>query len=153
MKTELTKELKEKFVTQYWGQKVAIYKSDTAIKLVVGHHSVNINDIDKVVLKSLYAITDEDAIEVARLLYGDSNDFEIEFNSAGITSVSPFGLPCYGPTVNIHWNGVLNYERANSEDYYFAYQYLQSKGYALPWMGYSVEELVEAGWVKLTPNN
>jgi len=27
--------------------------------------------------------------------------------------------------------------------------YLRSKGYALPWMGLSVEELVDAGWVKL----
>lgn len=30
-----------------------------------------------------------------------------------------------------------------------AYQYLQSKGYALPFMGYTVEELIEAGWIKL----
>lgn len=29
------------------------------------------------------------------------------------------------------------------------YQYLQSKGYAVPFMGLSVEQLVEYGWVKL----
>ena len=27
--------------------------------------------------------------------------------------------------------------------------YLRSKGYALPWMGLSVEEMVDAGWIKL----
>lgn len=27
--------------------------------------------------------------------------------------------------------------------------YLRSKGYVLPWMGLSVEKLVEYGWVKL----
>jgi hypothetical protein len=27
--------------------------------------------------------------------------------------------------------------------------YLRSKGYALPWMGLSVDEMVEAGWIKL----
>lgn len=30
--------------------------------------------------------------------------------------------------------------------------YLRSKGYALPWMGLSVEDLVEYGWVKLKEN-
>lgn len=27
--------------------------------------------------------------------------------------------------------------------------YLRSKGYALPWMGLSVEQLIEYGWIKL----
>lgn len=27
--------------------------------------------------------------------------------------------------------------------------YLRSKGYALPWMGLSVEEMIQAGWIKL----
>ena len=27
--------------------------------------------------------------------------------------------------------------------------YLRSKGYAIPWLGLSVEEMVEAGWIKL----
>lgn len=30
-----------------------------------------------------------------------------------------------------------------------AYQYLQSKGYVLPWMGLSVQEMIEACWIKL----
>lgn len=29
------------------------------------------------------------------------------------------------------------------------YQYLQSRGYALPWMGLSVEDLISYGWIKL----
>ena len=29
------------------------------------------------------------------------------------------------------------------------YDFLRSKGYALPWMGLSVEKLVEYGWVVL----
>ena len=27
--------------------------------------------------------------------------------------------------------------------------YLRSKGYALPWLGLSVEEMIEAGWIKI----
>jgi len=34
-----------------------------------------------------------------------------------------------------------------------SYQYLQSKGYALPYLNYSVEELVNKGWIKLTTTN
>lgn len=31
--------------------------------------------------------------------------------------------------------------------------YLRSKGYALPWMGISVEEQISKGWVKLSTRN
>lgn len=32
----------------------------------------------------------------------------------------------------------------------FDYDYLRSKGYAFSWMGLSVEEMVQADWIKLT---
>lgn len=31
----------------------------------------------------------------------------------------------------------------------FAMDWLRSRGYAIPWMGLSIEEMVEAGWIKL----
>lgn len=31
----------------------------------------------------------------------------------------------------------------------YVFDYLRSRGYALPWMGLSVEQLIEYGWVKL----
>lgn len=37
----------------------------------------------------------------------------------------------------------------HSDNILNAYDYLRSRGYALPWMGLSVEELVNRGWVKL----
>jgi len=46
----------------------------------------------------------------------------------------------------------------NTEKYYTEYpicltaescDFLRSKGYAMPWMGVSVEKLVEYGWIKL----
>lgn len=36
--------------------------------------------------------------------------------------------------------------------YYWSFidvDYLRSKGYALPWMGLSVEEMIQAGWIRL----
>ncbi|MDR4892247.1 MULTISPECIES: hypothetical protein [unclassified Chryseobacterium] len=32
------------------------------------------------------------------------------------------------------------------------FDYLRSKGYALPWMGLSVEKMIEYGWIKLKEN-
>lgn len=37
----------------------------------------------------------------------------------------------------------------NESDISIAVDYLRSRGYALPWMGLSVDEMVEAGWIKL----
>ena len=31
----------------------------------------------------------------------------------------------------------------------FSFDYLRSKGYALDWLEFSVEEMIEAGWVRL----
>ena len=31
----------------------------------------------------------------------------------------------------------------------YSTDYLRSRGYALPWMGLSVDEMVESGWIKL----
>lgn len=41
----------------------------------------------------------------------------------------------------------------NSTDILHAYDYLRSRGYALPYMGVSVETLVEWAWVKLKDTN
>lgn len=37
----------------------------------------------------------------------------------------------------------------NSTDILHGFDYLRSKGYALPWMGYTVEQLISFGWLKL----
>ena len=46
------------------------------------------------------------------------------------------------------------YERSTFDElfYYWSFEdvdYLRSKGYALPWMGLSVDEMVKSGWIKL----
>ena len=148
---ENTLENKSKFFAIYWGQEVAIQNDGGGTGFVYDINEYTITDIryDFLELKSLSQISDEDAIEVARILYGESDNFAIEFNAAGITSVSPYGLPCYGNTIDINWSGEVSYEAASSMSILKAYDYLRSKGYALPWMGLSVEQLVEYGWVKL----
>lgn len=149
---QITPEIKEKIFALYFGQRVAKCEPEDVLLEVVG----DIYDIPHLVrmewfieLKSLSTITNEDAIGVAKIMYGPDGDFDIEFNSSGLTSVSPFGLPCYTDTINICWDGNISYERAKSLQVIEATDYLRSKGYALPAFGYSVDELVEAGVFKL----
>ena len=113
--------VKCRFFAQYWGQQVQRYENNNYKKVVNGFIETNLQDKDYLLLKPISKITDEDAISMYR------------------------GLE-------------RNYESANQflEDYKsigFLEQsevdFLRSKGYAVPFMGYSVDELVKMGWVQL----
>ena len=113
--------VKCRFFAQYWGQQVQRYENNNYKKVVNGFIETNLQDKDYLLLKPISKITDEDAISMYR------------------------GLE-------------RNYESANQflEDYKsigFLEQsevdFLRSKGYAVPFMGYSVDDLVKIGWVQL----
>lgn len=74
-------------------------------------------------LTPLSSITDEDAIKVARMLnYGFNDELAIQYAMDYVKNIN----------------------------YISVYQYLQSKGYALPWNGLSVDDLISYGWLKLS---
>ena len=112
--------VKCRFFAQYWGTKT-LYVGVVGL-VEIGKGGWNLKHPDFFLqLKPLSKITDEDAISMYR------------------------GLE-------------RNYESANQflEDYKsigFLEQsevdFLRSKGYAVPFMGYSVDELVKMGWVQL----
>ena len=112
--------VKCRFFAQYWGTKT-MYVGGVGL-VEIGNGGWNLKHPDFFLqLKSLSKITDEDAISMYR------------------------GLE-------------RNYESANQflEDYKsigFLEQsevdFLRSKGYAVPFMGYSVDDLVKIGWVQL----
>ena len=112
--------VKCRFFAQYWGTKT-LYVGGVGL-VEIGKGGWNLKHPDFFLqLKPLSKITDEDAISMYR------------------------GLE-------------RNYESANQflEDYKsigFLEQsevdFLRSKGYAVPFMGYSVDELVKMGWVQL----
>ena len=113
--------VKCRFFAQYWRQQVQRYENNNYKKVVNGFIETNLQDKDYLLLKPISKITDEDAISMYR------------------------GLE-------------RNYESANQflEDYKsigFLVQsevdFLRSKGYAVPFMNYSVEDLVKMGWVQL----
>lgn len=114
---------KSRFFAQYWGQKVLMH-SEKQIFPHGNNWGSSINYKDYLELKPLSNISDE--------------DFNLIMND-GIMNPDPsIGDPVFTFEV-----GGLRLSDLTTTDY------LRSKGYALPWMGLSVEELVIYGWVKL----
>jgi hypothetical protein len=127
MKAEITNENKAKFFALYWMQDVLMCKHYNKPITLIGNHIdyLYCGDYSEyyLQLKPLSSISDEDKEAV--------------------------GLESYNQFDEKGW-----YERSTFDElfYYWSFEdadYLRLKGYALPWMGLSVEELVEAGWIKL----
>ena len=131
MKAEINKENKSKFFALYWGQPIIEMVSyEDLINPYVAHFR---NDgvkrkLETVInLKPLSQITDDDAIEVA-LMSGCTKENSIPF------------LISYGKKSVNEWE-----TRFNSD----VIDFLRYKGYAVNWMGLSVDEMVGSGWIKL----
>ena len=157
MKTQNTLENKAKFFAQYWGQHLIIMGHFLRI---IDHVTLcNIENDDILQLKPLSKISDEDAIEVAKIVspllflsLGNDNKQFIDKSETDFISVKHKRKHF---SVDIDLDGYVyeyselenNYTRPSKS--YAGTDYLRSKGYALPWMDLSVEDLVEYGWVKL----
>jgi len=134
MKTENTLENKARFFAQYYGQFVMMIPDNQDRLRVFDEWILKANQA-WVQLTPLLAITDEDALELAQIfnlghLQGAIRELIVSILSTMDTSScsSSIGLR--------NWLNITDL--------------LRSKGYALPWMGLSIEELIEYGWIKLT---
>lgn len=137
IKPELNNESKARFFAQHAGQKV-FFTSHLQDKPHINNWgSKLINKSDFLLLTNLSDITDEEAIKVAKLMYPKDNHNDKDCLIWGKEIVVEI---LQGQTdKDVVWfAGILP-----------VIDYLRSKGYALPWMGLSVEDLVNAGWVKL----
>jgi hypothetical protein len=145
--TEMTPEAKENLFHQYYG--VQVHKLFMVTKLKF-QPSYLIHNNDFLSLKSLSSITDEDAIEVAKLMGLSEGDFEVSHRSTDIHIESysqEFTL--FFEDCSIYFNDFDTDSANTGIDYLSAYDFLRSKGYALPFMGWSVEQMIEAGWIKI----
>ena len=131
---ENTIQNKAKFFAQYWGQEVGQKEGNVmGIDYEINWDNMRtIIDSEYLDLTPLSMISDEDAIEVGRLFFE-------AMNANGSCQVED--------TLNIietkeMLDGMLVLFQNISD-------FLRSKGYALPFMGLSVEQIVEFGWVKL----
>lgn len=101
--------------------------SDTGYFIDAVEHCIEWKDqLDVLSLKILSSISEEDANQVWWMFRQYSEDLKAVSRQA----VSDFitSQECRLPVA--------------------IYQYLQSKGYALPWMGISVDEQIQSGWIK-----
>lgn len=181
---ENTLEMKAKFFALYIGQKVMldnIEKSNYPMKIVGFMDEKNVqveyeagltsyyktNETVSLLLKPLESITDEDAIEVAKILFHHTDpDYNIDWEelepSLGDIERSENGVNievtvrCFEGIIKIGWD--LLFELLNDEGKHtdltdlqktWVIDYLRSNGYCLPWMGLSVEQLQEYGWIQL----
>lgn len=126
-----TLESKAKFFALYWGQKVLCNTnkgwSDWTISQV-SLREIVLAKSDSLELKPLLQISDEDSIEVVNI-------------------AKTMGIKC-GSMRNPKDYCIINIGKtifSISE----IVDFLRSKGYALPWMELSVEEMIEFGWIKL----
>jgi hypothetical protein len=118
-RTEINNENKAKFFAQHLISCEVFRKTELQSWLTIEELAFieewNIWDEVNLLLTPLSLISEEDAIEVDRMVG-------------------------YMPT------GIADWAFTNAADY------LRSKGYALPWMGLSVDQLEAAGWIKLKTN-
>ena len=130
-------DVKCRFFALYWMQDVKTsekHQKKGLKPLQINNHSLQYVDSDSFLeLKPLSKITDEDLKNIA--------DIGFNFNQ----KVTHF---------KVETKAVFGYYIMPSESKYVRLDvphidYLRSKGYALPFMEYSVDELVELGWVRL----
>lgn len=125
---EKTLENKRKFFAQYENQEIGKRSNKASIPhivsgyFVMGHHYLE--------LKHTKKLGDDEVLEIGKIL-------KIKESSViGILISDEF------------LNNMTNLKKGDAVNLNFA-DYLRSKGYALPWMGLSVEKLIEYGWIKL----
>ena len=133
---EITIDIKAQIVYSYYGANY-VYKNEFGtfgekVNREDYHLNKNIaNETFRLKLKPLSAITDKDAIEVAMILKpNDEHTHNPDYGKGYIKEL---------------FNGVMYTVDKSIK----VYQFIKSKGYALPYMDYSVEDLVQAGIYKL----
>ena len=136
MKAEINNKNKAKFFAQYWEQELVkgtgnIGDNFEFVDYVLSDESLANFSESYLLLKSLSQISDEDARVIA-----EQNRFNGNYDV----------FPKVGRDI---LRRVFELEDSQMCLPTESADYLRSKGYALPWMGLGVKELIEAGWIKL----
>ena len=155
---ENTLENKAKFFAQYWWQEVFLLNNNKYRITKSRFNAKTLKQECYLELKPLSQISDDDAINVAKLVSpmlfegrGKNGGHYIDKSETWWYSVKHNGKTLM---VDIDLDGYV-FEYDEVDEYkrpsrsLIGTDYLRSKGYALPYMDLSVEDLVEYGWVKL----
>jgi hypothetical protein len=141
MKTENSLELKARFFALYYNQFVMkIPNNDDKLRVFDEWILKVVKNDSYLELTPLSQISDEDAIEVAKILFGDDiseSELKVWLPKISANLRNQFGsniFPIMQPYFSISWQVA---------------DYLRSKGYALPFLNISVNKQIELGWIKL----
>lgn len=121
---EINNENKAKFFALHLGQETissATITPNLISTVLLGQENHSVK------LKPLSQITDEEAVKV--IMIGLGKDYK-EFDGEPVAAVE-------------YYKTSIVFD-SNEADY------LRSKGYALPFLGLTVEQMIEANWIKLT---
>lgn len=134
MKADTNLDNRDRFEALYWGQSVGVIYSDSREPvqrgvIVYGQHFSYLE------LKPLSSISDEDAIEVAKIHF-QGPEF---LNGMGGRQIAHKGRFLIRRWIK------SSFWKSDVVDF------LRSRGYLLPWMGLSCEEIIAEGWAKYKP--
>ena len=122
-------ENKTRFFAQYWGQKYIL--DNGTLYWTVNHRAFPVDETACLELKTLSKINDEDAMTAIRIV-----KVYVRKDGAYVTE--------HVPIENIKKSFLdVPVWRLDLADF------LRSKGYALPFMEYSIEDLINKGWIRL----
>ena len=139
-------ENKSKFFSQYWGQQCFVEPSfNDYTTALMGVDLDSLSD-GYLFLTPLSKITDEDAIEVANVVFNGLQPSYAKIIGLEIMFYHFKGTKQSG----IQINDKIEIDTMTTHNMIVVYQYLQSKGYALPFHDLSVDDLVGYGWVVLS---
>lgn len=156
---ENTLENKAKFFALYWGQRVMLEEMSSNLYYCKPSKESDFN-LNYLELKPLSSISDEDAIEVAKIMtFHDGKGLIIERKKNGEIEMydryndephflnTLFFVP--DPFEIFSRDDNRNWFQYDAERFLEVTDFLRSRGYAISWMGLSVEKLIEYGWIKL----
>lgn len=144
---EISNEIKAKIFAQYFGAKCEhrvftierVWEDRGEFNMDCDLIELCMDDTEDykttLLLKPLSSITDEDAIEVAKFCHISSHKDNHVLKHEGKDLIE---------------NYLYRQSNVNGINWLRVFDYLRSKGYALPYLNYSIEDLVEAGIYKLT---
>lgn len=128
--------VKCRFFAQYWGVKCFQWNSENSVGLQIDKVNYQIDkyyNCGFLSLKPLSKITDEEKNILEESIIGFVSDI---FNIGCFTYINVLSS-IFDKTIPVELNS-------------YHIDFLRSKGYAVPFMEYSVDDLVSFGWVRLS---
>lgn len=152
----ITQEFKEKYAALYWGQFVGIVPENYGKSPIqVTGWFMTLLTMSNLRLRSLESITDEEAVEVAKILVRHS---KWSVTDRRRTSVK---VSCGRYQLTIFFDGTFWFEEIyyqglskeskdiNCDEVVHIIDHLRSRSFALPYLGVSVDEMVKEGFVEI----